>query len=515
MNRTGIIITGASGFVGRALVQALRDDFHVFAIARRSQARSGVGAHPNVEWYQADVGERPQVDAVFRQIGEAGGANVVVHLAAYFDFTGNEDAEYWRTNVIGLRHVLDACVAQGVRHFLFGSSVLACRPPKPGRAITEESRPHGSHILAATKREGEALMFEYSDRLHPLILRFAPLFSDWCEYPPLFVLLQNWLSAGWNQRLLNGHGRTAVPYLHVNDLVLFLLDVLSRVDDLKPCEVLLASPDGAVSHAQLFASCTTAFYGARREPLFLPKALCGPVVRARDLFGRLVGDRPFERAWMTESVDVAMTVDAGRTRLRIQWAPRPRLDLLRRMPFLVENMKTDPVTWAELNRAAMKAVHVPTNLKIHWLLEQHQDVVMREFTEMLTGQRGRERFARYQLMPRDQIEWHTRLIYRSLLNAVRTHDKGVFMGYCRDLAEQRLKEGFLASELCGAMEALNLVCWRVLRRDPESNGMRQDIFDYVTSTLRSGCDQAQEIFELAQARELRAAKVHSSASHSA
>jgi nucleoside-diphosphate-sugar epimerase len=507
MNRPGIIITGASGFVGRALVLALRDDFRVFAIARRSQVRSGVAAHPNVAWYQADIGERPQVDTVFRQIGEAGGASSVIHLAAHLDYTGVEDPEYWRTNVIGLRHVLDAAVAQRVRHFLFASSILACRPPRPGRAITEESRPHGTHVYAATKREGEALMFEYSDRLHPLIVRFAPLFSDWCEYPPLFVLLQSWLSPGWNQRVLNGRGRTAVPYLHINDLVLFLLDVLPRMDELKPCEVLLASPDGAVSHADLFAACTTAFYGARREPVFLPKAMCGPLVRARDLFGRIVGNRPFERPWMNESIDTVMTVDANRTRLRIQWAPRPRLDILRRMPFLVENAKSDPLLWAELNRAAMKTVHVPTNLKVHWLLEQHQDAVMQEFADLLTGQQGQERFARYQSLPREQVEWNTRLIYRSLLSAVRTHDKGVFMGYCRDLAEQRLKEGYTANELCGALEALNLVCWRVLRRDPESSGMRQALFDYVTSTLRSGCDQAQEIFELAAAREQRAAKV--------
>jgi hypothetical protein len=154
----------------------------------------------------------------------------------------------------------------------------------------------------------------------------------------------------------------------------------------------------------------------------------------------------------------------------------------------------------------MKGVRVPTNLKIHWLLEQHQDMVMREFTDLLTGPYGQARFARYQVLTPDQHEWHHRLIYRNLLNAVRTSDKGVFMGYCRDLAEQRLKEGFSANELCGALEALNLVCWRVLRRDHESKGMREAIFDYVTSTLRSGCDEAQEVFELAQARALRHAK---------
>ncbi len=195
-----------------------------------------------------------------------------------------------------------------------------------------------------------------------------------------------------------------------------------------------------------------------------------------------------------------MATDASRTRKRLDWTPRPRLDILRRMPFLIENMKTDPVAWAELNRAAMKDVRVPANLKIHWLLEQHQEAVMRDFTALLTGPDRKGRFAHYQALARPQIEWHVRLIYRNLLSAVRTRDKGVFMGYCRDLAEQRMKEGFNANELCGALEALNLVCWRVLRRDPESNGMREAIFDYVTSTLRSGCDQAQEVFELAEAR---------------
>jgi hypothetical protein len=239
--------------------------------------------------------------------------------------------------------------------------------------------------------------------------------------------------------------------------------------------------------------------------VLLPRALCAPLVRWRNLVGRLTGNRPFERPWMTEFIDTVMTVDANRTRLRLGWAPRPRLEILRRIPFLVENLKTDPVTWAERNRTAMKAVHVPTNLKIHWLLEQHQDAVTREFAAVLTGPDGHTRFGRYQSMSHGQIEWHTRLIYRSLLNAVRTHDKGVFMGYCRDLAEQRLKEGFAAAELCGALEALNLVCWRVLRRDPESTGMRDAIADYVTSTLRSGCDQAQEVFELEEARRLRVA----------
>ena len=496
MSLPGLIITGASGFVGRHLVQEVREDYRVFGVARRSQPRSGVPPHSNLSWLQADVGERPQVESAFQQIQDLGGAETLIHLAAHYDFTGIEAPEYWRTNVIGLRHVLEAAAARGVRHFVFASSLLACRTPRPGRAITEESPPHGQHVDAVTKREGEALMFEFSDRLHPVIIRFAPLFSDWCE-------LETWLSDAWNRRMLCGQGRSAVPYLHINDLALFVLDVLARLDDLKPCEVLIASSGNAVSHRELYEAATLAFLGVRQKPLLVPRRLCGQALAARDLYGRVTGHRPVERAWMADDIDAVMTTDARRTRARLDWAPRPRLEILRRMPFLIENFRTDPLTWAELNRAAMTRVRVPANLKVHWLLEQHQETVMRKFTEMLTGSDGRERFVSYQALTPGQHDWHHRLIYRNLLSAVRTRDKGVFIGYCRDLAEQRLKEGFTANELCGALEALNLVCWRVLRRDPESRGLRQAITDYVTATLRSGCDQAQEVFELSLARQHR------------
>jgi nucleoside-diphosphate-sugar epimerase len=498
-----LIITGASGFVGRHLVQEVREDYRVFGVARRSQARSGVPPHANVSWLQADVGERPQAESAFQQIQALGGADTLIHLATHYDFTGVEAPEYWQTNVIGLRHVLEAAAAHGVRHFVFASSLLACRPPRPGRAITEESPPHGPHIDAVTKREGEALMFEFSDRLHPVIIRLAPLFSDWCEYPPLFMLLETWLSDAWNRRMLCGQGRSAVPYLHINDLVLFLLNVLARIEDLKPCEVLIASADNAVSHRELYEAATLAFSGVRQKPLLVPRAVCGRALTARMLYGRVTGHRAVERAWMADDIDAVMTTDGQRTRARLGWAPRARLEILRRMPFLIENFRTDPLTWAELNRTAMTRVRVPANLKIHWLLEQHQETVMRKFTEMLTSSDERERFASYQTLTPGQHDWNHRLIYRNLLSAVRTRDKGVFMGYCRDLAEQRLKEGYTANELCGALEALNLVCWRALRRDPEARGLRQAIADYVTATLRSGCDQAQEVFELAEARQHR------------
>jgi nucleoside-diphosphate-sugar epimerase len=499
VSHDALLITGASGFVGRHLIRSLQDHVRIFAVGRRTPSQVGIEPHPHVTWFQADICEPPQIAACFSQVAALGGARTVIHLAAHYDFTGEESDTYWRTNVEGLRHVLALSAGIGVEHVLFSSSVAACPFPDEGASVTERTPPLGDHIYARTKRAGEELLAEYDGRLHCVILRFAALFSDWCEYPPLYMFLQTWLGSGWNRRILGGRGRSAIPYLHVDDVVLFIEATLARLDELRQREVLVASPDGAVSHRQLFEAATLAYFGARSEPVLLPRALCGPGMHARDLVGRLTGNRPFERPWMAEYIDKELRIDASHSRLRLDWSPRPRLAILRRMPFLIDHLKTQPTEWNRRNREAMKVVSLPLNLKVHWLLQAHEAEIVHEFNELLTGGPGHERFASYRDFTPEEHAWHHTLVLRHLMNAVRTTDPGIFIAYCRDLARQRLSQGFHANELCGALEGLNLVCYRVLRRDPASADLWRGIVDYVTGTLRAGCDAAQEVFELDEA----------------
>jgi len=65
-NLPGIVITGASGFIGRHVVESLRETFHVFALARRTQQEVGVPRHQNIEWILVDIGDALQLDRVFR-----------------------------------------------------------------------------------------------------------------------------------------------------------------------------------------------------------------------------------------------------------------------------------------------------------------------------------------------------------------------------------------------------------------------------------------------------------------
>ena len=296
-----LILTGASGFVGRRLLELLAPQQRIEAVDLRSQGESGAPSHPNVRWHQLDLGDGEATAAFCRELARDGGARAVVHLAAYYDFTGDYHPEYARTNVGGLRNLLEGCTTLGVRRFVFASSLAACDFPPPGGSLDETSPADGEHPYAVSKRRGETLLAEFADRVPSAVVRFAALFSDWCEYPPLFVFLDTWLSRRWNRRILGGHG----------------LSVLERMDDLEPCEVLLATPDGATTHQQLFDAATAYPGGRPAGAIHLPKPLATAGIRLRDAAGRLLGNRPFERPWMGRDIDLQLTADARHTRRRL------------------------------------------------------------------------------------------------------------------------------------------------------------------------------------------------------
>lgn len=495
MTLPSIVVTGASGFIGRHLIRALVDDCEIHAIDWLSQEQSDVPRHPNLRWHQSDIAERESLAGVFRELAGRARPELLVHLAAHYSFESEDSVPYHRTNVEGLRHVLDACVELGIPRFIFASSLAACRFPSFGHALTEQSPPDGDHVYADTKRLGEKMLAEYDDQLRSVIVRFAAIYSDWCEYQPLYAFIQTWLSSRWNHRVLAGTGQSAIPYLHIRDAVRFLRTVIARFDELDPLEILIASPDGATSHLELYESATGAFFESPPRPFFIPRALVWPGLWARYLFGRMTGDLPFERPWMARYVDAKMTTDASFTRQRLTWAPRARLAIRHRLPFLVENLKAYPIEWERRNRGRLLTPTIRPNLYIHDVLLRHQEEIGQRMTEALLADRGRRRFPTYQGVDEREHTWNHRLALSHLLNSIRTRDRSLFLDYCSDLAARRFEQGFGAGEVIGALQELEHVCLAVFRSDPSSRPYAQCFRPHVSITVGFGIDQVEEVFD--------------------
>jgi hypothetical protein len=281
----------------------------------------------------------------------------------------------------------------------------------------------------------------------------------------------------------------------VRDAVDLLATVIEHGDALAPGEVLVASPDGAVTHGELFEAATTFFYGAPRRPLHVPRVLCGPGMWARDLLGRLVGHRPFERAWMARYIDLQLTADGSRTRARLGWAPRPRYGILRRMPFLIQHRRNDPSEWKARNHAALKAVRVRANLLVHALLKGRAHDLAEELTEALVG-KGDPRFAGYRkAWSRQSALDHHALLLRHLLDALLTGERAMLALYCRDLAGRWHAAGLREEELEAAIGELERICLATLRREPGWEGLRDEIRQQVTMTLNWARDEVYEVYE--------------------
>jgi dihydroflavonol-4-reductase len=347
-----VVVTGATGFLGGALVRRLvAAGARVFALGRVAPAERGLPEGPGVDWFRADVARLDELAPVFGAIRARGGADVLVHLAGYYDLTLAESPEYGRTNVLGTRNVLELAATLGLRQFVFTSSVAACAFPPPGGVVDEASPADGEGPYARSKRAGEELVRE-ARHLPTCIVRPGAVFSGWGEFPALDALLSAWCAGGPSGRLggrfLGGRGESAMPYVHVEEVAAFFALLASRSEPLAPAEVLIAAPDGATTHRALFAAATACLPGGPRRPILVPKPLLGLGIPLKRGLARLAGRAPFEQPWMAEYVDRALPVDAARTRARTGFRPEPRRLVLATVPEMVANLTGRPEEWLRI-----------------------------------------------------------------------------------------------------------------------------------------------------------------------
>ncbi|MEX1366107.1 MAG: NAD-dependent epimerase/dehydratase family protein [Nannocystaceae bacterium] len=143
-----ILVTGGGGFIGRSIVKALRD--------RGDEVRTlSRGDYPQLREWGADTKRGDLADAeVVREAVQ--GCEGVFHVAARFDLWGRYE-DFYATNTLGTRHVIEACRAAGVPKLVYTSTPSVVHG---GDAVdgVDESAPYPEHFEAhypATKALAE------------------------------------------------------------------------------------------------------------------------------------------------------------------------------------------------------------------------------------------------------------------------------------------------------------------------------------------------------------------------
>ncbi len=216
-----ILITGATGFLGRNLCQYLVSQGYALRALVRSPSDASFLETLGVEIIRGDVVDAAPVKAA------VAGCDYVVHAAAHFRLWGPPEP-FIKTNVEGTRHVVEAALATGVKRFIHISTIIVVGPQEPGVVITEETpyHPYPTDNYAKTKCTGEQLVQTYVKQgLPAVILRLGALYGPHGHYAFNRLFFEEFLR---NWRVQVHRGRHIIFPCYVGDAAKAIEAALTR-----------------------------------------------------------------------------------------------------------------------------------------------------------------------------------------------------------------------------------------------------------------------------------------------
>lgn len=205
-----VLVTGGTGFTGKALVRRLLDEgHHVVALDYKEGHKTRELREWGAEVVIGSVTDKAVVERCMQ------GIEVVHHLAAAFREMNVPETYYWDVNVEGTRKILEAAQAAGVRKLIYCSTcgVHGNVDHPPGG---EDAPIQPADYYQRTKYEAEPLVQSYFQKgMKTVTLRPAAIYGP--GDPERFFLIFKRVAGGTFPMF--GNGKTLYHPLYIDNLV--------------------------------------------------------------------------------------------------------------------------------------------------------------------------------------------------------------------------------------------------------------------------------------------------------
>lgn len=311
-NTSPVLVTGATGFIGRRLAQLLLERGQPLRLLARDPRRLGTLAVADLATVcKGDLLDNASLEPACQ------GCFAVINVAGAI--AGRDQAAFDAVNAKGAADLYAAAERAGCRLFIQISSMAAVGPSPDGRELTEADSFAPLSAYGRSKRTCESMLLSKSSSCKVVVIRppivYGP--SDTATLP-LFKLG----SRGFSLALSAPDPCYSIIY----------------VDDL--CQAILSALDcgASVAEGTYFAtgeSPTTlrawgreicAAFGKEQRTLVVPRGLLTPVAAIASTFARLSGGTPFfspDKA--REALVSSWTCSSANLRKQTGWAPKVSL----------------------------------------------------------------------------------------------------------------------------------------------------------------------------------------------
>lgn len=312
-----VLVTGASGFIGGAVLRALNArGAHIRVLARADSPRQNI--LPSCEIVEGDVTDPESVRAAMK------GVRWLFHLAAAYRLWTPDPAIVFRVNVDGAEIVMREALRAGVEKIVHTSSVATLSAPT-GAPCTEEDRLPAEKAIGAYKQSkilSERLverMIEEEGLPAVIVCPSAPLGPGDVKPTPTGRIVCEAMRGA-----MPAYVDTGLNIAHVDDVAAGHLAALERgaIGE----RYILGGENLTLRDLLVAISSVTGRPGPR---LKLPAAPLMPLAYANELGARLMGYEPFLHRDSLKMSRSRMFFDDRKARRELGYETRPVREAIR------------------------------------------------------------------------------------------------------------------------------------------------------------------------------------------
>lgn len=339
-----VLITGSSGLIGSAVAEALKSDYETVGLDAKPPANNAsIG-----DFIECDLTSDDSVDRALETVHQKHGSDIasVIHLAAYYDFSGGPSDLYDKLTVQGTARLLRKLQPLRTEQFVFASSILVLEPADEEGEILTEGSPLEDEPwdYPRSKIEAEEVIRRERGNIPAVILRIAGVYDDECHSIPISQHISRIYEEKLESYFFPGDASHGQAFIHLKDLVECIKKIVDLRDRLGNDELFLIAEPDVMSYNELQEQLGMLIHGEEWATVWIPKFLAKAGAWAQE---NILGKKTFIKPWMVDLADQHYPIAIGRAQEKLGW--RPESSLRDTLPEIIGRLKTDPVRWYEEN----------------------------------------------------------------------------------------------------------------------------------------------------------------------
>lgn len=337
-----VLITGSGGRLGEAISARLADAYTVVGLERSCNGNDCI---------TADITSDEALARAGTEIRARYGSRIasVIHLAAFYDFSGEPNPLYDEVNVQGTWRLLHLLQAFQVEQFVYPSTMLVHAPTEPGRPINESAPLEPAWAYPQSKADAEHVVRAERGNIPVLVLRIAGVYTDRGEVPTLAHQVQRVYERQVLSHVFPGDPSHGQAFIHIDDVADAFRHAVDRRMRLPLEATVLIGEPVTESYDALQSQIACLIHGEEWDTWQIPKPVAATGAWLREKAEVVIPDQidggaePFIKPFMVKLADDHYELDISRAKDLLDWQPRYRLQ--QKIPSIIAELRKDPAQW--------------------------------------------------------------------------------------------------------------------------------------------------------------------------